>query len=161
MKIVIIMILLLASCLVASAGPVAVGGDFGRTWINNFQAQNHKPVEQNNSTNLTSWGGVPKGKALVNGNLVDQQNATNPLNPSASWLGDTTVSGNPSSPMYGTFNGSMQASQFFNKGIIKPVHNIDATWNKTLQEPQPDANGLIHGWDVETYDAIGPALDYL
>jgi hypothetical protein len=161
MKIVIVMILLLASCLVASAGPVAVGGDFGRTWISNFQAQNHKPVEQNNSTNLTSWGVVPKGKALVNGNLVDQQNATNPRNPSASWLGDTTVSGNPSSPMYGTFNGSMQASQFFNKGIIKPVHNIDATWNKTLQEPQPDANGLIHGWDAETYDAIGPALDYL
>jgi hypothetical protein len=161
MKIVIVMILLLASCLVASAGPVAVGGDFGRTWISNFQAQNHKPVEQNNSTNLTSRGVVPKGKALVNGNLVDQQNATNPRNPSASWLGDTTVSGNPSSPMYGTFNGSMQASQFFNKGIIKPVHNIDATWNKTLQEPQPDANGLIHGWDAETYDAIGPALDYL
>ena len=57
MKIVIITILLLASCLVASAEPVAVGGDFGRTWISNFLAQNHKPVEQNNSTNLTSWGG--------------------------------------------------------------------------------------------------------
>jgi hypothetical protein len=161
MKILIIMILLLASCLVASAEPVAVGGDFGRTWINNFLAQNHKPVEQNNSTNLTSWGGVPKGKALVNGNLVDQQNATNPLNPGASWLGDTTTLGNPSSQMSGTFNESLQAPLFFNKGTIKPIHNIDATWNKTLQGPQPDANGLIHGWPAETYDAIGPALDSL
>ena len=36
MKIVTIMILLLASCLVASAGPVAVGGDFGRTMDKQF-----------------------------------------------------------------------------------------------------------------------------
>lgn len=158
MKIVIIMILLLISSLVASAEPVAVGGDFGRTWINNFLAQNHKPVEQNSSTNLTSWGGGPKGKALLNGNLVDQQNATQ--NPSASWLGDTTTSGNPSFPMNGTFNGSMQPSLFFNKTTIKPIHKIDASWNKTLQGPQPDSNGLIHGWPAETYDSIGPALDY-
>ena len=160
MKIVIIMILLLASCLVASAEPVAVGGDFGRTWINNFLTQNHKPVEQNNSTNLTNWGGVPKGKALVNGNLVDQQNATNSLNHGAGWLGDTNL-GNPNSKMSGTFNESLQDPLFFNKGTIKPIHNTDATWNKTLQGPQPDANGLIHGWPAETYDAIGPALDYL
>jgi hypothetical protein len=159
MKIVIIMILLLTSCLVTSTEPVAVGGDFGRTWINNFLVQNHKPVEQNNSTNLSSWGGVPKGKASVNGKLVDQQNATNLLNPSASWLGDTTNLGSPSSPMNGPFNGTLQAASFFNKSTIKPIHNIDASWNKTLQGPQPDANGLIHGWPAETYDAVGPALD--
>jgi hypothetical protein len=158
MKIIIVVILILASCLVASAEPVAVGGDFGRTWINNFLAENHKPVEQNTSTNLSSWGGVPKGKALVNGKLVDLQNATNTLNPSASWLGDTTNLGNPIFPMNGTFNGSLQAPIFFNK-TIKPVHKIDASWNKTLQGPQPDANGLIHGWPAETYDAVGPALD--
>jgi hypothetical protein len=161
MKIVIIVILLLATCMVASAGPVAVGGDFGRTWINNFLAQNHKTPVQNNSTNLTSWGGVPKGKALVNGNLVDKQNTTNPLNQSATWLGDATISGNPSSTTSGTFNGSTQDPLFFNNGFIKPIHNIDATWNKTLQGPQPDANGLIHGLPAESYDAIGPALEYL
>jgi hypothetical protein len=160
MKIVIIMIFFLALCLIASSKPVAVGGDFGRTWINNFLAQNPKPVEQNNSTNISSWGGVPKGKTLVDGKLVDQQNATNPLNPSVNWLGDTTNSGSRTSPMGTPFDGSSQAPLFFNNGIIQPIHKIDATWNNTLQGPQPDANGLIYGLPAETYDAIGPALLY-
>lgn len=157
MKTAIIVILILTSSLVASSQPVAVGGDFGRTWINNFLVQNKKPVEQNNSSNLSSWGSVPKGKVLEGDKLVDQQNLTNTIRPSTSWLGDAVNSGIPTSPMNGTFNGSSQ--MLFNKTTIKPIHKIDASWNKTLQGPEPDANGLIHGWPAETYDAVGPALD--
>lgn len=157
MKIAIITVLLLTSCIAASSQPVAVGGDFGRTWINNFLAQNKKPVEQNNSSNLSSWGGVPKGKVLEGDKLVDKQNLTNTLKPSTSWLGDAANSGIPTSTMNGTLNGS--SPMFFNKSTIKPIHMIDASWNKTLQGPEPDANGLIHGWPAETYDAVGPALD--
>lgn len=158
MKSAITVILLMAFCLGANSKPIDVGGDFGRAWINNFLAQNPKPVEQNNSTDLSSWGGAPKGKELVDGKLVDQQNATNPLNPTTNWLGDPAISGNGISPAGMTFNGSSQALVFSNNGIIKPIHAIDATWNKTLQGPQPDANGLINGIPAEMYDAIGPAL---
>ena len=40
MKIVLILVALIAFCLVAAAEPVAVGGDFGRTWISNYLAKN-------------------------------------------------------------------------------------------------------------------------
>jgi len=55
MKIVIIMILLMALCLIASSKPVAVGGDFGRTWINNFLDQN--PKQWSRTTPPTSRAG--------------------------------------------------------------------------------------------------------
>jgi len=61
-------------------------------------------VEQNNSTNISGWGGLSKVKALVDGKLVDQQNATNPLNTSVNWIGDTTNLGNRTSPMGTIFN---------------------------------------------------------
>jgi hypothetical protein len=153
MKAALIMIVLLAFSLGASANPIAVGGDFGRTWISNYLAKNPSPVSQGNNSS-GNWGNAPKVQGTINSDMVSQQNATNPIKPSSNWLGDSTNLGNPSSSQNFT-----QVPFFIGEGL-KPVHAMDASWNHTAQRPQPDANGLIHGWDAETYDAIGPALDY-
>jgi len=155
MEIVFIVVALLAFCLTASAGPVAVGGDFGRAWISNYLAKNPSPVSQgNNSSSSGNWGNAPKVQGTIDSNMFSQQNTTNSIKPSANWLGDTTNLGNPSSPH------NFTQVPFFISGDSKPTHAIDASWNHTALIPQPDAYGLIHGWDAETYDAIGPALDY-
>ena len=84
--------------------------------------------------------------------MVSQKNATNPINPSTNWLGDPTSMGNPSSPQ------SFTPVPFLISGTLKPTHAIDSSWNHTALIPQPDSSGLIHGWDADTYDAIGPHL---
>jgi len=152
MKIVLILVALLALCLIASAEPVAVGGDFGRTWISNYLAKNPSPVSQDNNSSSANWGNAPKVQGTIGSNMV--QNATNPVKPSTNWLGDTTNMGPSSSPT------NFTQVPFFIGGGSKPIHSMDASWNHTTQIPTPDANGLIHGWDADTYDAIGPALDY-
>ena len=62
----ILLILLMAFCLVASAQVVSgaekiqsVGGDFGRAWLDNYQSQNPNPTAQDSEDNLSSWGGAP------------------------------------------------------------------------------------------------------
>ena len=152
MKILLIMVALLAFCLIASAEPVAVGGDFGRAWISNYLAKNPSPVSQDNNSSSANWGNAPKVQGTIGSNMV--QNATNPIKPSTYWLGDPTNTGTSFSPQ------NFTQVPFFIDGGSKPVHAMDASWNHTAQIPQPDTNGLIHGWDAETYDAIGPALDY-
>ena len=155
MKLALLVILvLIAFCLVASAKPVAIGGDFGRAWISNYLAENPSPYSQDNNSSSGNWGNAPKVQGTVGSNIVSQQNATNPITPSTNWLGDPTSFGNQLSPQNFT-----QAPLFISR-VSEPVHTLDASWNHTAQIPQPDANGLIHGWDAETYDAIGPALDY-
>jgi hypothetical protein len=154
MKIVLIVVAFLAFCLIAFAEPVAVGGDFGRMWISNYLAKNLSPVSQDNNSSSGNWGNAPKVQGTVGSNLVSQQNVTNSIKPSTNWLGDTTNLGNTSPPH------NFTQVPFFISEDLKPIHAIDASWNHTSQIPQPDANGLIHGWDAETYDAIGPALDY-
>ena len=155
MKIILIMVALLAFCLITSAEPVAVGGDFGRAWISNYLAKNPSPVSQDNNSSSGNWGNAPKVQGTIGSNMVSKQNVTNSIKPGASWLGDATNVGNPSSPQ------NFTQVPFLIMGGLKPIHAIDASWNHTAQIPQPDANGLIHGWDAESYDAIGPALDYL
>ena len=153
MKIVLILVALLAFCLIASAEPVAVGGDFGRAWISNYLAKNPSPVSQDNNSSSANWGNAPKVQGTIGSNMV--KNATNPVKPSTSWLGDTTNMGPSSSPT------NFTQVPFLITGGSKPIHAMDASWNHTTLIPQPDSNGLIHGWDADTYDAIGPALDYL
>ncbi len=100
MKIVFTVAVLLALCLVAFAQFVVsssgsgkfqeVGGDFGKSWISNVQAQNNKTAEQGNNTTLWGWGTVPKGKVLTGGKLVDAPNGTWLYN-TTNWMGDNYV----------------------------------------------------------------------
>ena len=143
-------------CLVASAEEVVsgaekvqtVGGDFGRTWLENLQAQKPNPTAQDSEANLSSWGGTPKGN-----------NITKPLD--QDWLGVTTTLGNESNPKNNTTSEAAKKIPFTISKIFGPIHEIDASFNQTLQVPQlpqPDKNGLINGLPAETYYAIGPAF---
>jgi hypothetical protein len=151
----ILLILLMACCLVASAQVVSgaekiqsVGGDFGRTWLENLQAQNPEPTAQDSEGSLSSWGGAPKGN-----------NITKPLD--QDWLGVTTTLGNESNPKNNTTSEAAKKIPFTISKTFSPIHEIDASFNQTLQVPefpQPDKNGLINGLPAETYYAIGPAF---
>jgi hypothetical protein len=100
MKIKFTVAVLLALCLFANASFVLlssgsgkfqeVGGDFGKSWISNVQAQNNKTIDQGNNNPLWGWGNVPKGKGLVGGKLVDAPNSTWLYN-AANWMGDNYV----------------------------------------------------------------------
>ncbi len=92
--------ILLAAC---HAQPTSnfqsVSGDFGRTWLSNFLAQNPKPAENNSS--LWSWGSAPKGSMLLNDKLVPISNSTiAAANNAANWLGDTYVDPYTGKPVY-------------------------------------------------------------
>jgi hypothetical protein len=150
---IIIMVALLVSCIIASAEPVAVGGDFGRTWISNYLAQNPEPAAQDTNNTLTGWGGTPK--------VIEQNDSSSSID----WLGERwlekgTIMGNQTPPTNYSANKAFQPQPFFISKIIRPIHQIDASFNQTIGMPQPDSNGLINGWPAETYYAIGPALDY-
>ena len=100
MKIMFTVAVLLALCLFAFVQSVLlssgsgkfqeVGGDFGKAWISNVQAQNNKTADQGNNTTLWGWGTVPKGKALVGGKIVDAPNGTWLYN-ATNWMGDNYV----------------------------------------------------------------------
>jgi hypothetical protein len=76
MKIILIKVALLALCLISSAELVAVGSDFGRTWISNYLAQNPRPAVQDNNNTLTGWGGIPK--------VIEQNDSSS----NTDWLGE-------------------------------------------------------------------------
>jgi hypothetical protein len=40
---------------------------------------------------------------------------------------------------------------WINRSTTKPVHKIDASFQNQNNYPQPDANGLIHGWPADAY----------
>jgi hypothetical protein len=66
-----------------------LSGDFGRTWLNNFLAQNPRSAE-NNSSNPWDWAGPPKGSKIVNGKLLPVTNYNQTWEDSYhDWLGDT------------------------------------------------------------------------
>lgn len=68
-----------------------VGGEFGKTWINNFLAQSSPPVQTTNNTSLWTWGDLPVGKTLVNGRLVPtDRNGTVTIR-ARDWMGDTLL----------------------------------------------------------------------
>jgi hypothetical protein len=99
LKIMFTVTVLLALCLAAFAQSAEVssgsgkfqevGGDFGRAWISNFQAENPKSAPTDNST-LWGWGTIPKGKALAGDKLVDAPNSTW-LYAATDWMGDNYV----------------------------------------------------------------------
>ncbi|MGA9099560.1 MAG: hypothetical protein WB392_11590 [Methanotrichaceae archaeon] len=106
--------LLLAACY---AQPTAefqsVNGDFARSWLNGFLAQNPQRAE-NKSGDLWSWGGVPLGYMLVNGELVPIQNGTTLAtnsNSTVNWLGDTYINPYVGTPLYN--NGSVVAEPYY------------------------------------------------
>ncbi len=101
--ILLVMSALLVVCNAQSGGSFqSVGGDFGRTWLNNFQAQNPAPAENVSKSNgLWSWGGAPKGRSVINGQLMN-----NPyyywqsLNLSYGWLGQAYVDNKTGYPVF-------------------------------------------------------------
>jgi len=40
---------------------------------------------------------------------------------------------------------------WINQSTGKPIHKIDASFQDQNTVPQPDANGLIHGWPADAY----------
>lgn len=95
--------ILLATCQAQTSGNFqSVGGDFGRTWLKDFQAQNPaKQTKVQNSTALWSWGGAPKGSAIQNGSLVaDPYYIWKSLNLTSGWMGQAYVDPKTGHPVY-------------------------------------------------------------
>ncbi|MGA9098984.1 MAG: hypothetical protein WB392_08655 [Methanotrichaceae archaeon] len=170
MKIRLMTIILMVLCLAistqlvmlcsGSGGAQNVGGDFGRAWLSNYLAQNPRPAAPgNNSTasnNTTAdWGGSPKGTTDLSSNLVKPQNTTVT---NTDWLGSSTITGDQTSPVNTSKNGAAQQQTYFASGTISPIHQIDASFNQSAVNPQPDSNGMIDGYPAESYYSIGPAL---
>jgi hypothetical protein len=168
MKIAYLVITLLALYLAGFIQPVlmgsgsdgfqSVGGDFGRTWLSSSGSQaSGTAAPAGNNSNLWGWGVVPKGKVLTGGKLVDQENTTGLT--STDWLQNKTVENSTSNSTNQT--AAVKPHPFVISKTLGPVHQVDSSWNQTSDlDPQADASGLIHGMPAETYDAIGPALDY-
>lgn len=80
----------------------SVGGDFGKTWLSDFNAQNPKPVDNNSkSNNLWSWGSAPKGRSVINGQLMtDPYYYWKSLNLSSGWLGQAYVDNKTGYPVF-------------------------------------------------------------
>lgn len=58
--------LLAAATAASGAEPVSVGGNFGMSWLKNLPYQ---PTASDSGDGLWSWGGVPKGREVVNDTL--------------------------------------------------------------------------------------------
>ena len=117
----------------------SVGGDFGKTWIGNFLAQNQQQTAKENLTsNLWDWGGHPKGKTIVDGKLVDSTNSTGTVNYTANWLGDMSLGSpvyfNSSSP-YGNYG--TDANGNINQAPLIPSSLSDDPWILAQQLERP------------------------
>jgi hypothetical protein len=137
--IIFILSLLMVACSAQTTdGFQSVGGDFGKNWISNFQAQNPPAAEENLSNNLWGWGGAPKGKALVGGKLVDATNIMNTVNFTANWLGDVSQTApvyfNSSSP-YGNYG--KDANGNYNPSPLTPLSLSDDPWILAQQLERP------------------------
>lgn len=115
-----------------------VGGDFGKSWISNFKAQNQQAASENLTNDLWSWGNTPKGKMLVGGKLVDSTNRTNKVNFTVNWLGDIPI-GNPvyfnSSSPYGNY-GRNQSGKY-DLAPLTPMALSDDPWILAQQLERP------------------------
>ncbi len=94
--------LLIASNAQQSGQYQSVGGDFGRTWLNDFKAQNPAPAENTSkNNNLWSWGSAPKGRSIINGQLMaDPYYYWQSLNLSGGWLGQAYVDNKTGYPVF-------------------------------------------------------------
>jgi len=125
-------------------GAQDVGGDYGRTWLNRYQAQSPGSSVWDDA-DLFSWGGTPKGY-----NNTTSQNRTEQT--SEDWLNNLTKNN--------ASNETAKAIPYHIGKTFSPIHEMDASFNQSIQAPQllqPDKNGLINGIPAEIYYAIGPA----
>jgi hypothetical protein len=110
MRTIFALILLLTLCVVVFAESIAisdssakfqqVGGDYGKSWINNLKDQNPIPADQGKNATLWGWGNMPKGKELVGGKLIDAPNTTWIYNNPADWIGNNYVDPYTGQPIY-------------------------------------------------------------
>jgi hypothetical protein len=99
----LILCILLTSCHAQTkANFQSVGGDFGRTWLKDFLAENpERQTKSQNSTTLWNWGGAPKGMMVQNGSLVaDPYYYWRSLNYTSGWLGQAYVDPSIGYPVY-------------------------------------------------------------
>jgi hypothetical protein len=78
------------------------------------------------------------------------------------WI--TGIFGQNESLMLSSMGGAMPAQPYsIGTTTSRPVHAIDASWNRTLSEqfPKPDTTGRVYGYPAEEYYSIGPALGWL
>lgn len=143
-----LLILLVALCLMefsqALDGAQDVGGDYGRAWLNRYQAQSPGSSVWDDA-DLFSWGGTPKGY-----NNTTSQNRTEQT--SVDWLNNLTKDN--------TTNETAKTVPYHIGKIFSPIHEMDASFNQSVQAPQllqPDKKGLINGIPAEIYYSIGPA----
>jgi hypothetical protein len=102
-----------------------VGGDFGRTWMSRYEAQNPQPAEQNLTNDLWSWGGSPKGTIVVNGQLMtDPYYVWKSLNYTTGWLGKVYTDLTTGYPVYGYIDPytGMQVNYYIDPKTGKPVY---------------------------------------
>jgi hypothetical protein len=79
-----------------------------------------------------------------------------------SWI--TSIFGDNESLMLSPVGGAVPAQPTsVGTAQLKPVHAVDASWNRTLPEqyPTPDSSGSVYGYVPEEYYSIGPALGWL
>ncbi|MFB3763775.1 MAG: hypothetical protein ACE14P_00850 [Methanotrichaceae archaeon] len=141
LTIVFILSLLAIPC-IAQTSPQfqSVGGDFGKSWITSFQAQNQPAANDNLKNDLWSWGTAPKGKTVVGGKLVDTPNATNTINFTANWLGDfaqgVPIYINSTTP-YGNYGRNPADAGQFNSAPLTPLSLSDDPWVLAQQLERP------------------------
>jgi hypothetical protein len=126
----------------AGAAFQSVGGDFGKSWISEFQAQNKEEKNESDDlkNSLWSWGGAPKGKKLVNGKLVDYPYYNWYLyNLSMNWLGDTAYLGDPvymNNTSLGYY-GYNYTSGKYEAAPLSPLYLSDDPWVLAQQLGRP------------------------
>jgi hypothetical protein len=93
---------LFASCSAQSTSHFqSVSGDFAKSWLAGYKAQNPEAAQKNESGDLWSWGSAPRGSRIVNGELVTDPNYLTPWkNITSNWLGDTYIDPYTGKPAY-------------------------------------------------------------
>ena len=77
----------------------SVSGEFARDWIESFKAENPPLLQENensggnnNTSNLWSWGGAPRGSRIEDSKLITDPNyLQGQLNLSTDWLDDANT----------------------------------------------------------------------
>lgn len=146
----LVLTLIIGFCLIVTASGAweiqHVGGEFGRAWLSNYEAQKNENKTKEDEANLSSQNRTQMSNtSLNNGSLVKD------------WLGETSIQ-DPYSQHNNSTNASAKMMPLAASKIFHPIHEMDASFHQTLptsQLPQPDENGLIHGLPAETYYAIG------
>jgi hypothetical protein len=177
-------ILLTAFCAQSQSYAQNVGGNYGRTWLNNFNAQNPKPVADNsngNGNSLWNWGGAPKGRIAVNGKLIpDPYYFWKSLNYTSGGLGQVYVDPKTGYPIDGfldpytgypvyfyidpntgqpifTNSGSFAGNPHY--GSVSPYYSSNFGMPASADYPWLNAPALPYS-SIPNYDYLGRGLGY-